>query len=78
MNYGTLLHAFWNSLITMTTVGYGDIFPRTHAGRTIAIIEGFVGNFVTSLFVVSFNNLLSFDATEKKAQGLLQRLVRRA
>ncbi|WP_435575559.1 potassium channel family protein [Clostridium gasigenes] len=30
--------ALWLSLVTLTTVGYGDISPKTTAGRVVAII----------------------------------------
>lgn len=41
------------SFITFTTVGYGDYEPINAWGRTLAILEGFAGPFMVSLFVVS-------------------------
>ena len=34
----TFLEAVWYSLVTVTTVGYGDLYPVTAAGRVISII----------------------------------------
>jgi hypothetical protein len=31
-------------IVTLTTVGYGDITPKSFPGRLIAIICAFVGN----------------------------------
>jgi voltage-gated potassium channel len=39
----SLINAVWWSIVTMTTVGYGDISPVTLGGRTIAIILMFFG-----------------------------------
>lgn len=40
----------WWAAATMTTVGYGDIAPRTFVGRTIAVIWMLVGIVIVSLF----------------------------
>jgi len=66
-----LFVGMWNVLITMTTVGYGDFFPKTHCGRVIGIITAFWGTLYVSLFVVSTTNILTFDPSENKAFLLL-------
>lgn len=54
-NFGTLLDAVYFAVVTMTTVGYGDITPVSEAGRGltimmiltgIALIPTQVGNFI--------------------------------
>jgi voltage-gated potassium channel len=39
--------SFFNSLyftsVTMSTIGYGDMAPITHAGKVVAMFYGFMG-----------------------------------
>lgn len=67
-------NSFWNVIVTMSTVGYGDFFPKTHMGRFVGVIICLWGVVVVSIFVVTVTNMLTFDPTEEKTYSLLQRL----
>lgn len=71
---GNMSSAIWLSLITMTTVGYGDFYPSTQFGRLVSILTSLYGVILTSLFVISLTNMLTFASNERKAYMLLQRL----
>jgi hypothetical protein len=45
----------------MTTVGYGDYFPRTIFGRVIDVVLVVWGTFIVSLMVVVLTNTLNMD-----------------
>jgi hypothetical protein len=72
--YDYLTTAMWNLMITFMTIGYGDIYPKSHLGRLIGIIIAGFGVFYVALFVTALNNILEFESPEKKAFNLLQRL----
>lgn len=42
-------NACWETLNTMTTVGYGDIYPRTPIGRVIGLFSSIFGICIVSL-----------------------------
>jgi hypothetical protein len=42
------------SLVTLATVGYGDILPVSEAARTLAVIEATVGQFYVAVVVAVF------------------------
>jgi potassium intermediate/small conductance calcium-activated channel subfamily N protein 2 len=67
--------AMWNMMITMLTIGYGDVYPKSHMGRLVGIVIAGWGAFYVSLFVVALNNMLELDSPEKKSFMLLQRLL---
>ena len=50
-NYGD---AIWWAFVTITTIGYGDYFPITFEGRTIAVLLMLSGLALVSVITVSF------------------------
>jgi len=64
----------WNVIITLASVGYGDIYPKSFYGRIIGVIITFWGLFTVSTFVVTITNLLEFDESENKAYKMLLNL----
>ena len=65
----TLFEAVYWSIVTISTVGYGDITPITQAGRVVAIFVIIAGitvySFTTSLIVTSFTERLD-ELKDKK------------
>lgn len=41
--FGTIPDAMWWAIITLTTVGYGDVFPITIAGKAVAAVTAVLG-----------------------------------
>lgn len=56
-------NAVWLTIITMTTVGYGDFYPRTLIGRIVDTLLVVWGVFVVSLMVVLLTNTLNMDSS---------------
>ena len=48
-NFATFSDAFYWAVVTMTTVGYGDIYPVTELGRLVSMISSFVGIAIIAL-----------------------------
>ena len=47
------------SLVTLATVGYGDILPVSETARTLAVIEATVGQFYVAVIVAVFVGMYS-------------------
>jgi voltage-gated potassium channel len=70
----SLFDAIYWSLVTMTTVGYGDVAPITDAGRAISMLTIIVGigmiSFATSVIVSAFSERL----TEIKESRIIEQV----
>ena len=58
--------AMWWSYVTITTVGYGDMYPVTFYGRMVGIAVMTVGVAVFATFAGYISNKLLFSKTHKK------------
>lgn len=73
-NFNNLLNPVWLSIVTMTTVGYGDFYPKSSPSRIVGILCSFYGVYLVSLFVITLENLLRFDQSESRSYELISRL----
>lgn len=70
-------NGFWNILVAITTVGYGDFYAQTHIGRAVTVIAVFNGTIMISLTVVSLTNIFNFSENEQKSSDILNKLDKR-
>lgn len=73
-DYDYIWNCMWMIVLAMTTVGYGDFFPRTHMGRFFVVVAVMCGVFLISLIVVTMTVSSQFTSSEAKAYSLLDRL----
>ena len=58
-------NSLWVVIVTMTTIGYGDIYPTTYFGRIVATLTCIFGIMILSLLVVFTNYSITLDEVEK-------------
>jgi voltage-gated potassium channel Kch len=69
------LDAVWWGLTTMTTVGYGDVFPMTPEGRIAAAVLMILGIGLYSLITATVTSFLLSDDKAIDIAGQLERLA---
>jgi len=56
-----MIDSLWLLLLSVSTVGYGDIYPVTDAGRTVLIMNQILGILVLSALVAVVQSKLSLS-----------------
>src|SRR5262249_37901948 len=59
--FATIGDALWWGIVTLTTVGYGDIVPKTTTGRWAAVVIMFTGIAVLGLLAGSLASFFRLD-----------------
>ena len=72
--FAHLSDAVWWSFVTLTTVGYGDLYPMTAGGRVIAVITMTVGIGIFGTFISLIGS--SFLSTMRDQQESRQQPMR--
>lgn len=60
-------NGYWNIVITMTTVGYGDVFPITLFGRLTCCFAALWGGVILSIMFATVGAFLLLADNQKKA-----------
>ncbi len=70
---GSFGDGLWWSAVTMATVGYGDISPKTTEGRSVAILTMIVGIGMFSLITAKLAELLFIQRTRGNRHEIVER-----
>ena len=71
-HFGSIPQAMWWTVVTLTTVGYGDIVPHTVAGKFIATLTALMGVCVvallTGIVATGFTNQVAMRRHQLEAE----------
>lgn len=64
--FGSIIHSFWWAVVTMTTVGYGDVVPITTIGKVISTFIMLIGVGLVALPAAMLAARFSEELRERK------------
>ena len=72
--FSSIPRALWWAIVTLTTVGYGDVYPVTALGRIFAAIISLAGIGVVALPAGVFASAFSDELREREIKKLQERV----
>jgi len=72
----TFFDAFWFTFITMTTIGYGDIYPVTYAGRVLVVVISITGIIFVAIYTSFIINGLQLGFKKKAELDKNNKIIR--
>lgn len=69
-NRPLVLELSYYSFITLTTVGYGDVLPKTPVTRTLAWMEAIAGQFYLAVVVAGLVNMMAVTTNNSELASL--------
>ena len=67
IDFDSYFQAIWVIVVSITTVGFGDLVPYSYIGRVIIMIAAFWGAFLISLLIVTVSKTFELSRNQKKA-----------
>ena len=64
LDFDSYFDSVWCIIITMTTVGYGDVYPVTFFGRLVGVFAALWGTFIISLFIIVASEIFALNINE--------------
>lgn len=65
--------SMWTLIMTVLTIGYGDIVPHTSPGRFFAVLTGACGTLFTAVMIAVMSNQLVLTRSEHKVNAFLKK-----
>ena len=59
VHFGSILRSLWFSVVSITTVGYGDVTPMSVLGKVVSTIFAFLGIICVALLTA---NIIEINA----------------
>jgi len=70
--FDSMFSAVYFSVITLTTIGYGDISPNSKPGQMLTIMYALWGTLLLSFFVVAVSDSFKLNDQQEIAQTYVQ------
>ena len=73
-DWTSIYNSIWCIFVSMTTVGYGDFYPKTHFGRIIIIFSCVIGIYFISMMMIFLTQKSILSESEMKSYKLITRI----